>query len=582
MDDLRDFISQYNKWKDKLPEDAKNAVMSAFKDNMVPIFEQVLFNTKMEDLTYVSNMTKELKDDSEIMKFVMECGETPETKRVKNYASFASKELTGLGGEASDLGLTLEGYITKEQEPRLDASSPELSGFVDPTDAHLVNVIGLISNIEMKDEHFHSGTKTVEEIAQEISKISNNADRAKANAALNDQIGRVRRLKMRELSMITLDELRKGTFNGKLDGMAEAFKGIGEIKYDTINTISQLYTDIGKFKPSKTAEYIKVKFRKKVFDVFDAYSKDNVNDFKSDITKAAEFLKKVNMCAYIDDGQKRELTLGVEKLLPDALTTSIEQLKFKLMNDSEAGKFFDSVERLDSRYANGGIKEVTENNKKLQEQVDYLNLARDYKTVLEMKNGDKSFAWIDPELKFVTKTLFENGKVRKEDDFLRNFISVVGNIEKNSYNLTGNVYTPSEIASGGTFAGIRDALQKIEDAKIATPKPTDDELVAAYLVLKNKAVSLLHQFMENFRSQLLTKYSGKTFDNIVIDPAARTEIYGITGQWNTLLGEIDNAITSALNPGGPAPRENKSKAKDNISRYEGDASKWNGGYGMGS
>ena len=599
MDNIKDFISKYKSMEQFLPDDAKDRIHDLFRECSVDVFEHVLFHTKMEDAVYVSVMKDNLSNDSEIMKFVLDGGKTVESMKVQNYATFASKELTKLAEDPIDTSLTLAEYINKPQKKKFDfdLATGKLvdtdSGYVavDTSIYHVYDPVGFrgvlsdIANIKMgsgndKNEFFHSGMKNIPTIVQEISKLevldaigdidegATQKLRNKVNQVLDNQIDRIRRLKLQEYSQTTFDALEH-RFNGKLGAsdMAEAFKKIGEITFDTVNTISQLYTDIGKYEPKEASDYIRYKLRKQVFDLFKAYSDNNVNGaFQKDLPKLAEYLKKVNTSPYLDDGQKRNLTSAVSPCLASAFGEDYKNLTQTFMTNYSQDKYINYLQS----YENGGFDELfaSDQSAETQELKNSFIYMRDLQNVFNALKFNDQFDLNKDEARYISTGILTDMSgdpperiTRDNNDSLRNFIT--SRINNMSMSYTGKI-EPNTIESIQAYKELEMALNEIKGWSSSTgsrPTKADYDKYTALVILKNKCVA---SFRLCVKSYIQTHSRGSSSRSSWIDDNIES-FYDVIKVWEEgIMKDIDEEMDKAeydwlVKPAGKTARSELTK-----------------------
>lgn len=331
-----DFINiadNYDRLKGKLPPDTDLQFRNLYAEKLKECAKHLIFQTKLESLTDPTDKSsKYLAEDSKIMTLIKDV--RPDiVEDMKRYLSLAGKEVAYITDDYVTAGKTLEDYIRRDIEDGkkvYTVASAELSlvpgttKFNDPTHPCLMTAIAAIADLKVDDKdetRFVGNGLSIAQINEQIAHIGDAADTDKCNELLKTQMRNVSYARLRDLAKATYDSIVAGTFSGKLK-FDEAFKKIGELTYENIDTYAGFYADTNKTEPKKAGAYIRYKFRVTVFEKMRDYAESHNFELKSDLTKLAEFLKKVNACTYLDENQKQQLSEKVKPFIKEALETT--------------------------------------------------------------------------------------------------------------------------------------------------------------------------------------------------------------------------------------------------------------------
>lgn len=628
--EIKDIASTFKKWESKLPTDSQNELKKLFAERTAQICETLIFENPMDDLSYIKNeVLPKFAEGTEISD-VLKGGSDMEVARIKNFVTFAGKELTGL--DINSQHKTLKEYIYRKTDGKLaiDAASNaefdtmldssyissadaaiRLSGkmikslefnvagnlhsIVDGTDYDLLaiqarinsvsdekvrksllktieekkmklnfvkfnssldpnirKIANLILNLKIdpaNNENFISpfaGVNVpatgVDSISYLIGKIGDDDTRRILGDALKVQMDRVYQTKMRDLSKSTFDSIKDRTLNGKLSNLSDIFSKIGEIKYDTVDSTSALYMDIGKLSPKDAANYVKSKLRKQVYDVFAAFAKDNKTKFKTDIVEISKYLKKVNSCAYLDDKQKMDLSAMVSEFISKAFENKFGDLTETFVSDYKTDDFSTYLKS----YESGGFGELFNEDQSteiqdLKKSVEYMKNMQD--VFKSLKLNDQFDLNVD-DAKYIAYNLLADRNVtgtkklkyRDSSDSLRTFITT--NI-KNMNTSFGTNIDSTTIATSQPYQDLLVAFNAAMALDTSDIQGKYDKYTAL-LILKNKSVSLFRLCMKDF---IQGHYTGSRSSWI---DANSPLIDTIKQFWaNGILKDIDDALANA-------------------------------------
>lgn len=508
--DFIELANTYEKLKGKLPPDADLKFKNDYAETLKKCAEHLIFETKMDSVTdTVDKTTKYLAEDSTILSVIKDV--RPDVvSAVRRYVTFASKELTNLNGDY--VGKTLHDYVFRDPElegnAHFDASAPELSldpaltAFSYPTDTHLGSAISAIADLKVssKDENnFVGNGLTIANINNEIAQIANSGDREKCNKLLKEQMKRVSYEKARSDSRATYNALVTGEFGGKLD-FNELFKKIGEVNYENVDTYSAFYEDTKKMEPKQVGSYIRMKFRKAVYDVMLAYANSNKEKFKNNLKELSTYLKRVNACAYLDEKQKLDLSSAVSGYVAMAFDNKYTDLTETFMQDNgyNTNEFSDYLKS----YEFGGFKELFDSDQSVETQVLRENIVymRDLQDVYKSLKLNEQFDLNKDEAKYIAESLLSDRStgnmpiIRGNNDPLRMFITE--NIKNMDTNFGTNVEAVT-ITTKQPYMDLVNALNKIRSMPTSSVKECYDQYTAL-IILKNKCTSLFRLCMKDY------------------------------------------------------------------------------------
>lgn len=531
----------------------KRKILALYSDKLMKSAKALVFQTNFETGTdYQDKIANFLSEEYPIMSILKDFD--PNTvEKVKRYVTFASKELTGLGG--SYIGGTLENYITRDYPKRLamdktsEANKWKLSigdtiyDFNVPADETglsdaqkdqlkiLKNVFDMIDKMKLDPDDDRvfvskgtfsrkdsSGNQVdvveecgVPQITKEIAKITDDEIRSRCSEAMNKQMSTITFAKSRSDSKAIYESILTGGFGGKLN-LTELFGKFKDVSYDNIETFSKFYDDMGKMEPKEARYYIRGKLAKQVYDEMKGYAGQHMNRFKSDLKAIAEYLKKVNGCHYLNEYQKMELSSLVGDCVQKAFDSKYTDLTETFMHE-EGGYNTNDFSGYLKGYEFGGLKELFESDQSskmvaLRENIEYMRDMQDVYNTLKM-NGQ--YKLDKDDAKYIALTLLSNRAtgdeplIRKNDDPLRQFITTT---------ISGmdTVFTKDVVPVNGVVDkdAIKESLphQQLEIAlnnvlswdvtktggSIDKKKLYDQ--YTALVILKNKAVSLFRGFMK--------------------------------------------------------------------------------------
>lgn len=551
--DIKDIASTFKKWEKDLPSDSADELKTLFAQRTAEICKFLVFDKTMTNLSYIKDeVCPSLAEDSEVME-VLKGGKALDVSKIRNLATFASKELTGLGDTAHPIldddgnpidytTMTLNDFIGRKEKPLYNASTMPL--FADTSNIKLIEAVSLIEhlNFDASLEHFVSNGKNSQYISSVISQISNDSDRDKCDKAFKEQMKRLSLLKARELSKDTFQAINEGRVSGQLSNFPDVFKKIGEIKYETINTISELYTNLGKLKPDEVGHYIKTKLRKRVYDVMLAYANDNKEKFKNNLGDLSTYLKSVNSCAYLDDKQKMDLSSSVSGYIFEAFNNKYTDLTETFMQSGNGYKTDEFSGYLKS-YESGGFKELFDSDQSSATQDLKVNITymRDLQDVYKSLGFNEQFDLNKDEAKYIAESLLSdrstgNKPIRRgNDDPLRKFITE--NI-KNMNTSFGSDVDQTNIETKKPYVDLVNALSEINRMPSVSGKEVYDKYTAL-IILKNKCVSLFRLCMKDFVQGHYTGTRSTWVDTnaVLID--------GVKQKWEEgIMKDIDEAIAS--------------------------------------
>lgn len=553
--EINNLAETFRKWESSLPTTAKQELKGLFAQKTAQICETLIFDNPLDDLNYIkAEVLPKFIDSSDISE-VLKGGSGVDVARIKNYVSFASKELTGLNNTYQCK--TLREYIDRQITA---VTSIDLNSYIrDPDSYAIAELINDLKIDETNNETFITSTNTgnvkvlgENGITQRIGKLADENKRNELDNLLKAKMDYLTQCKARELSKATFDSIKNRTLNGKVSNLSDLFAKIGEIKFDTVDSISTLYSDIGKLSPKDVANYVKSKLRKQVYDIFYYKGKDSENTFATNIGELSTYLKKVNSCEYLDDSQKMDLSARFSPLVEKSFYSNFNSLLQTFMSNYNAQNFSNY---LNSSYEQGGFRELFESDhsqaiQNLKANINYMiEMDEFYKT---LKFGEQFD--IDPtDAQYISKSLLTDrasgeqklatsGYTDPLGIFIMNYIKQVPGFEENDL-ING-------IQGSQVYAKLKDALDVLKNENqnsvfggynsSDTINKNDYDRYTGLIILKNKFKAMVKLYMR----QYVSKYSGG--NNSWLNSHSDV-LPNITTQWTQLANEIDAAIGNYSN-----------------------------------
>lgn len=572
----------------KLTVDEALKLKSLYAEKLKSCAKKLIFQTDFETGTDFQDKINKFYSDSFVILDILKDSRPDVVEVVKRYTTFASKELTGLGGKY--IGGPLEKYIEREPTEKMDLDGTlvltengvaqyNLSAYAGTAYAgNIENVLQRIANLKIKankDEEFGfvvDGTNPpvlVSAIAKEIAGIqapagTTNPAESKAaadardlcNQALNKQMIMLSGAKSRrdsravyeailgkETITVTGESRILAEFGGKLN-LSDLFAKFNDVKYDTIDTFSRFYDDMGKMEPAAVRDYIRGKFSKQVYDEMKAYAGTNRRKFEKDLKALSEYLKNVNGCRYLNEQQKMELSSSVSGLVESAFGNCLTNLYDRFVDEYDTDFFANCLKG----YQNGGFAELFASDQSVETQ----NLKYSFEYMRDMQDVYKTLKFNDQfdlnkdEAKYIAKTLLTDRttgeppelKTRiKSTDPLVQFID--SNIKNMSLSFTGTIDPTDEnlFKKQQPYQDLTQALAFIDGMPEGNEYEKYDKYTAL-LILKNKCISLFRLCMKNYIETNGKGYPAEWINN------HRTLVDNLKDIWqNDIMKKIQTKIT---------------------------------------
>lgn len=601
-----------------LPITDRQDILTEYSKKLLECAQSLVFRTDFETGTdYQDKISKYFSDEMPILG-VLKDFDPNTVEKVKRYVTFASKELTGLGG--SYIGGSLENYIQRVPQKKLDMDQTGLiftknvDGKVTTYDLStygniqpVVNALGLINLIKLNpsdDRKFIvEGTNlTINDITKEIAKITppngaSDADIQRYNKArdlcsevLDQQMKTVTFSKSREDSRKVYESILQGGFGGKLD-LSKIFEEFKNIKYDNVDTAAPFYVEMGKMEPKETREYLRGKLSKHVFDQMDGYVLGHADEFKADMKTLSACLRKINASPYLNEEQKKTLSSKATGIIKESFLEEIKNLPKIFMEKYDYQHYVNLL----GSFASGGFEEVFIADQSTETQgvkkgIEYMIDVDNIHSALKFNN---SFNIPASEGQYIAKTYLLNmasggdyPRIRDpKDDGLRVFIENHIKSMKTSFGYV----EPTQLTSSPTFNELESAYTYIMGQNAGDPSAPDykapmrvrtdteenkfndlHDKYAALLILKNKAVSLYRTYMSEYLGR---QYKGSSDSKSVWLDQNIDLIDGVKQAWNDYMGKIDAALQAAEFQ-GLAGKVSKYNATDEFSRYRDGQEVW--------
>lgn len=573
------------------PGEALN-LRSAYAEKLKECAKKLIFQTDfVKGTDHQDKISKFLSESFVILEILKDC--RPDViEEVKRFVTFASKELTGFGGEY--IGGTLENYIMRLPEEKMKLDDAGLK-FSEKTvrdgesveevkydfsaysgtsfEGAIKNVLQDIANLALdlkSDEEFGfvvRGTgRKVLNISQAIANIraTDSTEEKKAeeardlcNQALNKQMTMLSYAKTRadsrvvygailgEVSVSLSGESRTlSGFGGKLN-LSDLFEKFKEVKYESLDTFSLFYDDMGKMEPPAVRDYTRGKFAKQVYDVMKAYVGDHRAEFETNLKALSEYLKKVNGCRYLNEQQKLDLSSRVSKYVEIAFGNSLTNLSDRFVEEYDTDFFANCLKS----YQNGGFAELfaSDQSKKTQLLKFSFEYMRDMQSIYKTLKFNDQFDLDKEDAKYIAKTLLTDRTTgeppklypRKPEDNLIKFIN--SNIKNMSLSFSGTIDPADEdaVKKQQPYDDLVQALNYIKTNMKAGDKNSFESYDAytALLILKNKCISLFRLCMKEYVQASSDGYPADWINK------NRVSFNMLKGIWETgIMADIQDAI----------------------------------------
>lgn len=528
-----ELASRFNAWKDGLPGDAKYAVPIKYADKLDECLVKLIFETPMEDIKYISDVVNvALADDGTIVGMIKEIvPQHPVIPKLSRLRMFANKEITGLS-EAWK-GKTLREYIERDGMALLGDTELDASGFVNPTDAHLIDALSYIKNLirdpkNEKEVIVNGTTIKLKQINETIADIANGRDRDTCSKLLQEQMTKIFYNELRVDAKATLGALTDGTFTGKMVDISKFFDKMSEMTYENIDSkeFSQLVFDVTgptKISPPEVGNYLRTKLGQTARDKFIVYiNQDGTKmKFTEDLPSLIEYLRKINNCSLLNEQQKVALTADAKIYVNSAFDRFV-----KNMSGDFVGKFNEETIRkyLEDEYSSNGLKTLfaSDNSaevKEIKDKLTNLRLMKDIQSNLQFNKRDMDTtdkAIISKILLRDEDSRFDNVKVRDSSDDLVKFLSSQLKVSKSYEKSKLATCTPADIGnaihgSGSEVTPYYQLKEKLAQIDSLTSKY---DKYAAIVALKNQAI---YQFRECLVTVAYTFGSGNVNNWLTTD-----------------------------------------------------------------
>ena len=612
--DLMQTANMIKSFESKLPEMDKLQIKQKYAENAAEVIKRLVFNEKIGPInsyqTSVQNYL--LGENSEIKKLI----ETnPNIARnVSNYYAFADKEHVGM---TDDTDQTLEEYVRNiVPYSAVIPSNTSLTNQTG-NGPILDMVRGLqrrwgTNNSTFKNAEYvfiDSVTKTeysLDDIKAKIRGISESDDKEKIEKALTSQMRQLFESDKKDYTIKAMEILRGSGTDGAKNDLVGLFKEIGELKFEDLTggKAGELYQKILKTNPRSESQpmdlYLLTRFRlamqelcmrkldtlsagtpeikdikefmltvtnspyvdeyhkqevmdKAVNRLFKAYINNHREEFKTNLSKTAEFMKSISELNMLSDNQRKDIIQDIIQFLDPAILSNVNDLKLTFASNYTSKTYTDLLEK---ESMNGGLNDLFKNSTDpsilaARDKIEYLSKLGSIKIGLDVGAGlVEQKVWNDDELRFVTQSFFTDKdgkfKMRSSTDSLYSFIGTTVKNISNNFKSTGSTkIDAASINTSDSYKQLTSALAVVESMR--TGAADENQLrdgFAALLLLKNKCVSLFRDCVKQFIQQQVTDSTYRTEADWISQTANLAEVQTLIANWGTLMGNIDNEISN--------------------------------------
>ena len=328
----------------------------------------------------------------------------------------------------------------------------------------------------------------------------------------------------------------------KLDTLAVGSPEIKDIKEFMLTITNSTYID----------EYHKQDIMNKATNrLFKAYINNHREEFKTNLSKTAEFLKSISELNMLSDNQRKDIVKDIVQFLDPAIISNVNDLKLNFASSYTSKTFTDILEK---ESINGGLNDLFKNSTDpgivaAKDKIEYLSKLGSIKMGLNVGAGlVEQKVWNEDELRFITQRFFtdKDGKfvMRSSTDALYSFIgTTVKSISNNFKSAGSTMIKETDIATSQSYNQLVNALATVQSMY---PGSTDDNQImdrfAALLLLKNKCVALFRDCIKQYIQQEVTNSSHRTESDWISQAANLAKVQTMISNWEILMREIDTEI----------------------------------------